>query len=104
MENESNLTTKMSDDRVAATAASQELGQCTLEMVGDVSAKDLNAFYKAEIGCDLHFRVQCIVIIEVLRMMLNITFILWIMEDKALVADQSFYLLELIGRFVADSQ
>ena len=97
MENESNFTTKLSDDREAEE-------QCTLEMVGDVSAADLNAFYKKEIGIDLHFRLQCIVIIEVLRMMLNLTFISWIMTDEGDEADQSFYLLELIGRFVSDSQ
>merc|ERR1711920_1200492 len=106
VDNETNFTSQLSTgaETLQLPMPGPLRKECTLDMVGDVSASDLNAFYKEEVGIDLCFRLQCIVVVEFIRMLLNITFISWIMTDEGQEADQSFYLLELIGRFVADSQ
>ena len=103
MENETSASVKLTMDENGDNNDNDN--DCSpMEKVGDVSSSHFDAFYKAEIGIDFGFRLQCIVICELLRMVLSLTFILWIKTDEGDTADQSFYLMELIARFVADAQ
>jgi len=69
-----------------------------------INMQDLDDFYKKELGIDLCFRMQSIVVCELLRLLMGLVFLGYIVLDPSKRADQSFYLLHLISTFLVDSQ